>query len=427
MADTERSDKTDVVMDDENASLSQVDPVVAVGARLKQAREQKGFSRAQVADHIKLTQSFVEALDEGALHRLPDKVYTRGFIASYARLVGLNAEEILRLFDSDKVQSGSRTSQLEVEPDLTDRKEGLKDFFSKNSSQILTTLIIFTVVTIGVVIWYLSNSGEGYFSSSSTMFEEDTSTEQDSSIDADIADSTEHRIANETSLTPEPVNNAAATGTLDLLSSDLDTQTNFLDEDAEAEAIEPIEDDWGTATTNDQLATLDDPRDGTDGSEFTEPDDETDLAVLQASSTDGSEDVVEVGTASVVGGSDLSTPEGVENAGDNGAGDSGSVELDAAILEAQRLQKIEEAKKAGLPVGSLLASFVEECWLEVVDRFDEKIYYDLHEAGDTVALTGVAPIKVKVGNADGIRLYYNGDEVALRSSSATRVANVTLR
>jgi cytoskeletal protein RodZ len=69
-----------------------------VGATLRRARNQKGLTLDQLSRATKITVSKLQALEDNDFDRLPAVVYTRGFLRSYAREVGLNPEEIVDQF-----------------------------------------------------------------------------------------------------------------------------------------------------------------------------------------------------------------------------------------------------------------------------------------------------------------------------------------
>jgi cytoskeleton protein RodZ len=65
------------------------------GARLKAAREAAGLSIDQVAQQLKLAQRQVKALEDENFAELPGRTFSRGFFRNYARLVNLDADELL--------------------------------------------------------------------------------------------------------------------------------------------------------------------------------------------------------------------------------------------------------------------------------------------------------------------------------------------
>jgi len=48
-----------------------------------------------------------------------------------------------------------------------------------------------------------------------------------------------------------------------------------------------------------------------------------------------------------------------------------------------------------------------DCWIEVFDADNEKVYYDLARAGQTLQLNGAAPFSVLLGNADAATIAFN--------------------
>ena len=65
------------------------------GAALQAAREARQLSVPQVADQLKLSSAAVTALEANDWDRLPAQVFVRGYIRAYARLMGLEEEQLL--------------------------------------------------------------------------------------------------------------------------------------------------------------------------------------------------------------------------------------------------------------------------------------------------------------------------------------------
>lgn len=70
-------------------------PLEGVGARLLRAREAAGMSRAQVAGITRIPERHLAAIENSDFSALPSRTYAVGFSRSYAKAVGLNAEEIV--------------------------------------------------------------------------------------------------------------------------------------------------------------------------------------------------------------------------------------------------------------------------------------------------------------------------------------------
>jgi len=68
-----------------------------VGLRLKEVRELRGESLDDVARITRIGKNYLEALEEGAVARLPNQAYTRGFIRLYASHLGISPDETARM------------------------------------------------------------------------------------------------------------------------------------------------------------------------------------------------------------------------------------------------------------------------------------------------------------------------------------------
>lgn len=65
------------------------------GAMLRAAREAAGLSLDQVAQQLKLAPRQVKAIEDESFGDLPGRTFSRGFVRNYARLLNLDAEELL--------------------------------------------------------------------------------------------------------------------------------------------------------------------------------------------------------------------------------------------------------------------------------------------------------------------------------------------
>ncbi|MGQ0668000.1 MAG: RodZ domain-containing protein [Nitrospiraceae bacterium] len=70
----------------------------SVGEFFKQVRETKGLTVDEVAAKTRIRSDFVKALEDGNFAKLPDQVFARGFVRSYARSLGLDEEDAIHRF-----------------------------------------------------------------------------------------------------------------------------------------------------------------------------------------------------------------------------------------------------------------------------------------------------------------------------------------
>src|SRR5207237_10937066 len=67
----------------------------STGAMLRGAREAAGLSLEQVAQQLKLAPRQVKALEDESFGDLPGRTFSRGFVRNYARLLNLDAQDLL--------------------------------------------------------------------------------------------------------------------------------------------------------------------------------------------------------------------------------------------------------------------------------------------------------------------------------------------
>jgi cytoskeleton protein RodZ len=73
------------------------DGLAAVGSRLAAARQQQKLDLKTVASQLHLTTAVVTALEAGDRSMLPAMTFVRGYIKGYARLLGLDEQQVLGL------------------------------------------------------------------------------------------------------------------------------------------------------------------------------------------------------------------------------------------------------------------------------------------------------------------------------------------
>ncbi|HJR75845.1 MAG TPA: RodZ domain-containing protein [Nitrospiraceae bacterium] len=95
----------------------------SVGEFFRQVRETKGLTIDEVASKTRIRSDFVKALEDGNFAKLPDQVFARGFVRSYARSLGLDEEDAIHRFAEsagsfyEKQGERERLRQRQVEED----------------------------------------------------------------------------------------------------------------------------------------------------------------------------------------------------------------------------------------------------------------------------------------------------------------------
>lgn len=93
-----------------SASYAPLDSLAAVGARLAQLREAKGWSVDDVSARLKVSPNKMRALEAGDISQLPGTTFALGVIRSYAKMLGTDPEPFAQAL---------RRVKGEPEPDLS--------------------------------------------------------------------------------------------------------------------------------------------------------------------------------------------------------------------------------------------------------------------------------------------------------------------
>lgn len=86
------------------------------GARLRAAREARGFSIEEVAERLRLNAALVLAMEQDRFALLGPPVFARGHLRHYAVLVGAPENEIVAACDVDEVPEPSFLPALDLKP-----------------------------------------------------------------------------------------------------------------------------------------------------------------------------------------------------------------------------------------------------------------------------------------------------------------------
>lgn len=81
-------------------SLNATETASAPGERLRRSREARQLTIEEVAARLRLSVAKIEALERGEVGDIVAPVFVAGYLRAYARLLGLQAEEIIAEFES---------------------------------------------------------------------------------------------------------------------------------------------------------------------------------------------------------------------------------------------------------------------------------------------------------------------------------------
>jgi hypothetical protein len=82
---------------------------IQFGGRFRERRTERALSLGDLARVTKIPERSLERLEAGRFDELPAEVFVRGFVRSYARALGLDAEEMVRGYGALLHQGGAVT------------------------------------------------------------------------------------------------------------------------------------------------------------------------------------------------------------------------------------------------------------------------------------------------------------------------------
>ncbi|SFI51962.1 protein of unknown function [Paenibacillus sp. UNC496MF] len=124
-----------------------------LGALLKKAREQRSLSLDDIQDLTKIRKRYLEAIEEGNYSVLPGSFYVRAFVKNYAESVGLDAEEVLRLYN--KEIPSSVPEQPVIEPVQRPRRSGGQSHTSDRISRWGFRALMWSFLLLIIVLVYI--------------------------------------------------------------------------------------------------------------------------------------------------------------------------------------------------------------------------------------------------------------------------------
>ena len=121
------------------------------GQILKENREKQGLTTNEVALLIKINTKAVVAIEEGDLDSLPSKTFLRGFVRSYAKLLKLDANELLSTFYEEM---GSTKPKLAIRDQDNEerRRRALEQSMEGQDSPLIKKLVWGAAGTVAVIL-----------------------------------------------------------------------------------------------------------------------------------------------------------------------------------------------------------------------------------------------------------------------------------
>ncbi|MDO4768510.1 MAG: DUF4115 domain-containing protein [Pseudomonadota bacterium] len=120
-----------------------------IGNRLREGRQSKGLTVEEAAEKIKISSSVIIALEEGNREKFPHPVYARGFVRSYASLLGFDHAELCAEFAREY------PVEEDHEPPSSGTGISVRAYDSGRTENLLRFVIVLVILGLGVGGWIL--------------------------------------------------------------------------------------------------------------------------------------------------------------------------------------------------------------------------------------------------------------------------------
>ncbi len=127
--------------------------MTGAGASWKARREEMGKSVEQVSAELRITNRYIAGIEEGDYRGWPERVFSSGFIRTYAKYLGVEAGPVLAEYERSVVR------RAETETAATLRPEWLERERERGSRRATYSVAAGVVLLLGIVLAWVSLRG----------------------------------------------------------------------------------------------------------------------------------------------------------------------------------------------------------------------------------------------------------------------------
>jgi cytoskeleton protein RodZ len=339
---------------------------INIGESLAKARQDKNLSCENIASQLNLTQSVIEKIELNQFDMDAPLIFVRGYVASYAKKVGLDIDTITDAFDT-QVNSGSSVSTgIKKLKSVSEFKRSPEE--SNSSGGILKLVVYFIVLILIVsVIWF----GWKHFSNRQ--------------------------------LEGEPLNEILLnSGTLN--NNNIDSLTS----QSKSSQVNPVVE---KTDSNEDVSSL------TDTSAA------NDISSKVTSGLSTSEDLKS--TASSASQFEQSVAE--QESGEQELAEQALDEQELGTQTAELENNTVTSDDLGIASIPLKFTFIGDCWVQVTDANEEILAVGVKKNGKVMSISGEPPISVILGDPGAVsQLMVRGESFDLSSYTPGRTAKFVI-
>jgi len=361
---------------DEPLSLESPEAIKGASALLTEARERLGLSQKEVADQLYLTTSFIKHIDDGEFSRIPKPAFIKGYLRTYARVVGLSGDEIVALYDAE-LQVAEPTLEMQK---VTEEDLGTASITGPVLQTGLISLACLALI-VAVIWWAVSDPEEKTPPGIVQPAASQSATQDSLGVGFDFT------------LSPQDA-------------TVLPSEQASLDQPGLGPQVEMSETLRALDAVQPALAEI-----GSENGEVS--------AILVAEeSIQEAEADQSISDQSISGQSISDRSVSNQSISKRAISALASSAEESTDVDTVKVERTTDGTRRFITVNAggpdkLALSFKDECWVEIADNQRGSIYYDLNQANDVLTIYGTAPFKVLLGKATGVEMIYNGGPVEL--------------
>ncbi|MGV6810219.1 MAG: RodZ domain-containing protein [bacterium] len=394
--ETVTSNEADVVKANDAESSQSGEPSESseakkLGELLLSYREKVGMNLDQAADAMCLTRGTLEALENEDFHLLPEAPYIRGYLRGYAKLAGVSSAEAVALYESIRGGDPLMQTPYHFTPSAKDDNlatQGLSSSLWKVIGVILLTVLLLGLWTIPEVKSWVSDTW--------AEFSQKTSSElADSEENTSEENSTKDEQANSESTNPTAIPESELVGKIrrdgdvpDLAQNDKVSPDNLdpkIADGTESNETGKAEDKQeGESKQDDDKPSVNTEENAEDSANETRPADDNATNNTNDEQAKKKEDSSD----------DTENTEGTDTNSNETEGETIAVDLSEVDTEAGEV--------------AIKLVFEGEVWMRIKKKGGKQVFAGLRKQGEVHEMKAVKPLKFKVGNAPGVKIYING-------------------
>ncbi len=245
---------TDTVATHDDTQSDALLPENMPGKQLKKGRERMQLTTREVSEKLNLKHSFVTQIEEDNYSALPGATFIRGYLRAYAKLVGVEAEALIDIYNTN----------FNEEPRPEERYKPVEVMKPQRSSsdpliKYTTIAVIAALIALSIVWWQSRNGSEPLSLAQSDTVTVETSGGETIIAQMDLSDTDEEAMTEEPSVITDDSNDVAIpeeeSATAEAVAEELPliqesvTESDISESQSEVVSAEPTPEEIGQAVS----------------------------------------------------------------------------------------------------------------------------------------------------------------------------------